>query len=115
MPNTSHLNDRWTGSILWKNGWQSRGQLFDQLNSIAENKYTESNLGSKDVFIQRIRRLIMSIELDGDAVKEAKQMTAPGSIFDSLNYDYLFMRSKYLEKRKKLKELLSIVARVLTA
>jgi hypothetical protein len=109
MQNISSISCRWTQSILTENGWNGRDELINHLDSISENKYVENNLQSKAIFIQSIRRLITAIEVDGDAVKEAKQMTRAGSILESLNCDYLFIRNRYLEKRKKLREQLLVV------
>lgn len=112
MQTIGKLSCKWSRSILYENGWKSPEELIEYLRSVSETKYAEKNLPDKSVFIQHIQRLIVAIELDGDAVKEGKQMTSAGSIFESLSSDYLFIRSRYLQKRTKLKEQLKAVGSI---
>lgn len=103
------LSCYWSQPILKAYGWKNSGELFEYLRSVSEDTYSKKSFPEKAVFIQNVRRLIVSLELEGDAVKDAKQMTAPGSIMESLKSDYLFIRSRYLKKCKKLKEQLTSI------
>jgi hypothetical protein len=104
MQNTFSINCNWTKSILNGTGWEIADELFEALRNLPDWTFSENGLPTKTDFITGLRKLIVSIELDGDSVKEAKQMTAPGSILESLSSDYLFIRGRYVQKRKKLKQ-----------
>jgi hypothetical protein len=110
MQKTFSINCNWTKSTLNGEGWENADELFEALASLPEKTFSENGLLVKTDFIAGLRKLIVNIELDGDAVKEAKQMTTPGSILEALNSDYLFIRSRYMQKRKKLKEQLSLIS-----
>ena len=112
MQNTFSIECNWSKSILAGEGWESAEKLFEKLNAVPETSFSEHGMLPKAVFISGLRKLILSLELDGDSLKEAKQMTSPGSLFQSLNSDYLFMRGRYLQKRKKLKDQLQIINRI---
>lgn len=103
MQNTFSISCKWSKSILNAAGWESTDQLIEKLRFVPEKEFFENGFPVKADFIARLRKLIVSIEIDGDSVKEAKQMTAPGSVFESLSPEYLFLRNRYLRKRTKLK------------
>jgi hypothetical protein len=114
MQAISNLSCYWSQPIFKEYGWKNCNDLIDYLRSVSKETYAEKNFPGKAVFIQSVRRLIVTIELDGDAVKDAKQMTRPGSLLDSLSTDYLFIRNRYLQNRKKLKEQLELIKRMST-
>jgi hypothetical protein len=60
-------------------------QLIDKLGLGPEKEFFENGLAAKTDFIACLAKLIVSIERSGDSVKEAKQMTAPGSVIESLS------------------------------
>ena len=86
---------------------KNQNELFDQLDNLKQEDYTIRNLGSKSVFISRLKKLIAQVDVMRDIAQEARKMVAPGSIFESLTSDYLQIRNEYLTKRKILRARLS--------
>lgn len=98
-----------TASILRKSGWDSEDDLFTYLESLPEGVFTNNGLRPKQTIITIIRDRIDLIESEGEVVRGTREMTLPGNLFDSMSSDYQFIRYAYLQKRKKLKELLEKV------
>ena len=94
----SHSND-----ILVKNGWNSQRELFDQLEALSPEVFQIRKLDIKPVYIHKLKRLFAQVEVAGDFAQEAKKMVEPGSIFDSMSFEYHQIRNEYLMKRKMLR------------
>jgi hypothetical protein len=98
-----------TASILRKSGWYTEKELFTYLESVPESDFTSNGMRPKQTTIAIIRNRIDFIESEGEVVRGTREMTLPGNLFDSMSSDYQFIRYAYLQKRKKLKELLEKV------
>ena len=106
------ISIQWSKKILLEYNW-SRKQLFDFLETLPELKFQDNNIASKKVFIHKLQLLIYRIERNGDLLQETKDMVAPGSLFESLDFDYKIIRSEYLRHRKQLKTQLAIIQKLL--
>src|SRR5687768_10674401 len=90
---SSHSND-----ILVKNGWKSQKELLDQLDALNPQVFQILKLDIKPVYIHNLKRLIAQVEVAGDFAQETKKMVEPGSIFDSMSFEYQQIRNEYLMK-----------------
>ena len=98
-----------TAAILRRSGWDTENQFFTYLESLPEGVFTSNGLRPKQTTIAIIRDRIDVIKFEGEVVRGTREMTLPGNLFDSMSSDYQFIRYAYLQKRKKLKELLESV------
>ena len=107
MPNEIK-NISWSKSILHSYNWTHQS-LFEFLESVPERKFQENRLIKKAEFIKKLKILIYCIERNGDLVKEAKEMVAPGSIIEFLESDYKNLKNIYLKERKLLANRLCLI------
>jgi len=106
----------WSDKIFTQAGWATAASVIRFLRALPENKFVDYSLVAKDIYIERLKNLVQSIEQTGELLKESREMLAPGSIAENwFPREYGALRSSYIEERKQLRkqlELISILFRI---
>lgn len=93
-----------TASLLRAHGFRDATALFTQLNKLSDQQLRDRGIRSKGLLEADFRRLLLSLELDGEMVRETAEMTKAGNLLESMRDHHLLIRRAYLKKRTRLKE-----------
>ena len=104
------ITTNWSAEIFRQNNWRSADAVFEYLETLGEESFTENNLSAKDSFIASLKQLVRAIELSGDVANTSGDDDTIGAgTEDWFPTRQEFSRSGYISARKRLKKQLQLI------